>query len=123
MLFSIDRRQTLASWHSDASDMSYLKIAEDLATEAGCKRLAEEFMKKESKLHILVNNSGTSWGEPLEKFSEKGFDKVMALNVKAPFFLTRNLLPALDAGANPGDPARVIMIGSIVGRYLLRPIG
>lgn len=87
----------------------------DLSTAAGCNQVVEDLKLKEELLHILVNNSGTTWGQPIEKFSEKGFDKVMALNVKAPFFMTKALLPLLDKGAVRGDPARIINIGSIVG--------
>ncbi len=64
---------------------------------------------------VLVNNSGVAWGEPLEKYSEKGFDRVFALNVKTVFFLSRALLPLLDKGSTASSPARIINIGSIAG--------
>jgi len=51
----------------------------------------------------------------LAEYPEAGWDKVMALNVKAVFDLTRLLLPQLEAGSRPGDPARVINVGSIDG--------
>ena len=41
--------------------------------------------------------------------------RVMDLNVKAPFTLTRAALPLLDAAAEEDDPSRVINIGSIAG--------
>jgi NAD(P)-dependent dehydrogenase (short-subunit alcohol dehydrogenase family) len=71
-----------------------------------------------TKLDVLVNNSGCSWGEPFEKYSEKGFDKVMNLNVKGLFFLTKVLAPLLAEAGTADSPARVINIGSIAG---LRP--
>lgn len=38
-------------------------------------------------LHILVNNSGVSWGSPFEAVPEdKGWDNVMAVNVKSLFY-------------------------------------
>jgi NAD(P)-dependent dehydrogenase (short-subunit alcohol dehydrogenase family) len=43
---------------------------------------------------------------------------VLDLNVKAPFFLTRALLPLLEAAATADDPARVINIGSIDGIHV-----
>jgi NAD(P)-dependent dehydrogenase (short-subunit alcohol dehydrogenase family) len=64
---------------------------------------------------VLVNNAGANWGAPLADYPEAGWDKVMALNVKAVFNLTRFLLPPLHAAARPGDPARVINVGSIDG--------
>ena len=68
-----------------------------------------------SQLHVLVNNSGVAWGEPLESYSEKGFDKVFAVNVKSLFYLTVACLPLLRAAATPNNPSRVINIGSIAG--------
>ncbi|WOJ95973.1 SDR family oxidoreductase [Congregibacter brevis] len=66
-------------------------------------------------LDILVNNSGATWGAPIDEFPEAGWDKVMDLNVKSPFFLVQKLLPLLSAGASSADPARIINIGSIAG--------
>lgn len=87
----------------------------DLGTRAGCEALAAGV---DGPLDVLVNNSGTSWGEPLERESGRanwGWDKVLDLNVKAPFYLTRALLPALRGAAAPGAPARVVMVGSVAG--------
>ena len=67
------------------------------------------------KLDILVNNAGASWGEPIDEYSEKGWDKVMDTNVKGVFFLTQKLLPLLRSSATAEDPSRVINIGSIDG--------
>ncbi len=68
-----------------------------------------------TKLNILVNNSGIAWGESIESFPESGWDRVMNLNVKSIFFLTKALLPMLEAAATPENPARIINIGSIAG--------
>jgi len=90
-------------------------IPADLSTAEECARLSRELAAKEEALHILVNNAGAAWGAPLEEYPEAGFDKVMDTNVKAMFFLTRNLVPQLEKGSRPGDPARVINVGSIDG--------
>ena len=87
----------------------------DLGTEAGNSQLAAALQEHESALHILVNNAGANWGAPLEAYPDAAWDKVLALNVKAPFLLTRTLVPLLEKAAQPGDPARVINIGSIDG--------
>jgi len=102
---------------------SCVALPGDLSTVDGCDafaaQVAETFTTSRSMeppaLNVLVNNSGTSWGAPLEKFPEAGWDKIMDLNVKAPFFLTKACLPLLRAGATPDDPARVINVGSIAG--------
>ena len=67
----------------------------------------------EPKLHILVNNAGATWGAPLADYPADAFDKVLDLNVKAPFLLTQALLPLIEAAATADDPARIINIGSI----------
>ena len=92
-----------------------ISIPADLSTGAGCTRLAEEISRREKALHILVNNAGAVWGAHIEDYPESGFDKVMDLNVKSIFLLTRDLLPLLQHASRPGDPARVINIGSIDG--------
>jgi NAD(P)-dependent dehydrogenase (short-subunit alcohol dehydrogenase family) len=49
---------------------------------------------REQHLDILVNNAGAAWGAPFDDFPESGWDKVVDLNMKAPFFLTQALLAA-----------------------------
>lgn len=90
----------------------------DVSTVAGCKAMAAAFAEREQKLDILVNNAGAAWGAPIDEFPEVGWDKVMDLNVKSPFFLTQALLPQLKAAASKAQPAKVIMITSIDGQRL-----
>lgn len=91
-----------------------MAIAADLATAEGIAAVAAAVVAS-GPLHILVNNAGTTWGAPIDTFPRAGFDKVLNLNLLAPFELTKALLPALRAGAAEGDPARVINIASIDG--------
>ncbi|ENY82135.1 MULTISPECIES: SDR family oxidoreductase [Sphingopyxis] len=90
----------------------------DLSTVEGCRALAKELEAREEKLDILVNNAGAAWGEPFENFPEAGWDKVMDINVKSPFFLTQALHNLLKAAGTPAQPAKVINIGSIDGMRL-----
>ena len=87
----------------------------DLGTEAGARALADALSAREGALHVLVNNAGANWGAPLADYPDSAWDKVLALNVKGVFHLSRLLLPQLEKGARPGDPARIINIGSIDG--------
>ena len=95
-----------------------IPLPHDVSTVAGCKALAAEFSEREPRLDILVNNAGAAWGEPFEDFPEAGWDKVMDLNLKSPFFLTQALHGALKAAASPDRPAKVINITSIDGLRL-----
>ncbi|WP_033074481.1 SDR family oxidoreductase [Sphingopyxis sp. MWB1] len=90
----------------------------DLATVEGCRALAKELEAREERLDILVNNAGAAWGEPFEGFPEAGWDKVMDINVKSPFFLTQALHGLLKAGGSADQPAKIINIGSIDGMRL-----
>ena len=95
-----------------------IALPQDVSTVAGCKALAAQFAEHEQKLDILVNNAGAAWGEPFEGFPEKGWDKVMDLNVKSPFFLTQALFGPLKAAASAAQPGKVINISSIDGLRL-----
>ena len=85
----------------------------DLSKLENIKALASTISERETKLDILINNSGMSWGAPLEEFPEVGWDRVMDLNVKSLFFLTQSLLPLIRAAGNAEDPSRIINISSI----------
>jgi NAD(P)-dependent dehydrogenase (short-subunit alcohol dehydrogenase family) len=90
-------------------------IPADLSREDECVRLADEVRQREQSLNVLVNNAGATWGAPIEEYPVAGWDKVVNINLKAPFFLTQAFLPLLEAAGTPDDPARVINIGSIDG--------
>jgi len=90
-------------------------VVADLAREDECRRLAEEIAAREGRLDILVNNAGANWGAPLESYDDAAWSRVLDVNVKGVFHLTRFLAPTLEAAARPDDPARVINVGSIDG--------
>ena len=92
-----------------------ISLPADAAGAAGAQELARRYLAKESRLDILVNNAGAAWGAEIETFPEGGWDKVMDINVKAPFFLTQALLGALSAEASADKPSKVINIASIDG--------
>ena len=87
----------------------------DASTRAGVTALVSALAQHESKLDILVNNAGTAWLAQFAEFPEKGWDKVLDLNLKAPFFLTQALHSMLLAAASSSRPAKVINIASIDG--------
>jgi NAD(P)-dependent dehydrogenase (short-subunit alcohol dehydrogenase family) len=92
-----------------------IALPQDVSTVEGVKALAAAYLAKEPKLDILVNNAGAAWGAPFDEFPESGWDKVMNLNLKSPFFLTQALHGALKAAASHDQPAKVINIASIDG--------
>jgi NAD(P)-dependent dehydrogenase (short-subunit alcohol dehydrogenase family) len=94
-----------------------ISLPMDVSTVEGAKALAREFASREDKLDILVNNAGAAWLEPFDKFSEKGWDKVVDLNLKAPFFLSQAFVGPLRNAAKT-QPAKIINVASIDGIFV-----
>jgi NAD(P)-dependent dehydrogenase (short-subunit alcohol dehydrogenase family) len=86
----------------------------DVSTVEGAQGLARALLERTDRLDILVNNAGAAWGESFDRFPEQGWDKVVDLNMKSPFFLTQALHDALRRGA-VRHAAKVINIASIDG--------
>lgn len=120
-------RTYISSRKADACEAAAKRLSElgecaavpaDLSSMDGVRYLRDELARREERLDILVNNAGAVWGENLEAFPESGWDKVLTINLKSPFFLTQQLLPLLEAAATPDLPARIINIGSIDGLHV-----
>jgi NAD(P)-dependent dehydrogenase (short-subunit alcohol dehydrogenase family) len=88
-------------------------LVADLSDEAEIIRLSETIGARESALHLLVNNAGATWGAPLDSYPLDRFNKVLNVNISAPFALTQRFLPLLRAAASEADPARIINIASL----------
>lgn len=95
-------------------------FAGDVGSEEAISALASEVRSRASKLHILINNAGLTWGKAFDQFPHKAWERVMNVNVAGLFTLTRDLLPRLEATATLEDPARIINLGSVMGTS---PIG
>ncbi|CAJ2502923.1 Uu.00g103170.m01.CDS01 [Anthostomella pinea] len=100
-------------------------IPADLLSLSECERLVAELRRREPALHVLVNNSGATWGAAIEEFPDEQWTRILTLNLTRTFTLTQKLLPLLEAAGNrsgttkdkneDGGPAAVINIGSING--------
>lgn len=121
-LLQAGARVVISSRKADACEQARADLAEfgdvaafpaDLSSHDECRRLAGLVTADGEPLHILVNNAGATWGEPLDTFPDAAWDKVVDLNLKSPFWLVRELLPALREAGSADDPARVINVGSI----------
>ena len=107
-----------AACDQTAKDLSALghcvSLPADVSTMEGIRGLVDAYAKHEGSLDILVNNAGAAWGAPYDAFPESGWDKVVDLNMKTPFFLTQALTPMLKKAATD-HLAKVIHIASIDG--------
>ena len=100
---------------SEMYNAECIPVACDLSTMEGMEEFTSFMQSKEEHIDFLINNAGASWGEPYADYSEKGWDKVMDLNVKSIFYLTQKLTPMLSVNATSETPSRVINIGSVDG--------
>lgn len=92
-----------------------IAIPSDMSSVDGIEALVADIGERESKIDILINNAGANWSAPIEDFPEKGWDKVMDINIKSIFFTIQKFLPLLKAAGNTDDPARIINTASING--------
>ncbi|MEE4209279.1 MAG: SDR family oxidoreductase, partial [Parvularcula sp.] len=98
-----------------AKDGEAYGFAADLGTTEGIASLEAFVRDKTDRLDLLVNNAGATWGSTLAEFPEEGWDKVMDVNLKGPFFLTQKMLPLLLKAASPERPAKIVNIASVEG--------
>lgn len=92
-----------------------IAIPSDLSKVEGIEALVAAISAREDKIDILINNAGANWSVPIEDFPEKGWDKVMDINIKSIFFAVQKFIPLLKASGTADEPARVINIASING--------
>ena len=92
-----------------------ISLPQDISTVDGCKALAARITAEAPGLDILVNNAGAAWGADFDEFPESGWDKVLDLNLKSPFFLTQALHGLLKSNASHERPAKFSNIASIDG--------
>jgi len=95
-----------------------ISLPGDISTVEGARALAQQIAEREDSLDILVNNAGAAWAAAFDTFPESGWDKVVDLNLKTPFFLTQALAPLLRKAASAEQPAKVINIASIDGIFV-----
>jgi NAD(P)-dependent dehydrogenase (short-subunit alcohol dehydrogenase family) len=77
-----------------------VSLPADVSTRPASVRWWPPDGTREPHLDILVNNAGAAWGAPFDEFPESGWDKVVDLNLKTPFFLTQALHGALKAAGS-----------------------
>jgi len=73
-------------------------VAADVGREADCEKIVAAARKAFGAVHILVNNAAT-YGpvQPVEKWSARDWDEVMAVNLRGPMLLSRLVLPEMYA--------------------------
>jgi NAD(P)-dependent dehydrogenase (short-subunit alcohol dehydrogenase family) len=86
-------------------------VAADLGTPEGPHELAAKVRELvRGRLDVLVANAGISNASPIEETTVADFDKLFAVNVRAPYFLVQQLLPVLGEGSS------VVLLSSLAAR-------
>ncbi|KAF9071810.1 NAD-P-binding protein [Rhodocollybia butyracea] len=110
-LASIEKIKAELDGQTHGGKVCFLKL--DLSDPRGVKKVAEEFMAKESRLDVLVNNAAIVF-VPFEKTSD-GVSKIITTNLVGPFVFTLTLLPLLaKTAAQEGSDVRIVNLTSLV---------
>ena len=89
-------------------------VGADLSAPDGAHRLARQVRAiVGDRLDILVANAGISKAATIEGTTVEDFDKLFAVNVRAPFFLVQQLLPILGSGSS------VVLVSSLAAHAVL----
>ncbi|CAM5320244.1 SDR family oxidoreductase OS=Streptomyces alboniger OX=132473 GN=CP975_23870 PE=3 SV=1 [Streptomyces alboniger] len=99
----------------EAAGGSAFTLGAELGLPGDAEALWEEFDRHADGLDILVNNAGIGKTPPIEEITEEEYDRVFAVNVKAPFFLVKHGMSRLRNGG------RVINVSSGLARSAAMP--
>jgi NAD(P)-dependent dehydrogenase (short-subunit alcohol dehydrogenase family) len=88
----------------------------DVSQGADAKRAVTETVQRFGGLQILINSAGVLSNATVETVSEEDWDRVMLINTKGPFLMSRAALPAMRASRG----GSIVNIGSILGLYAMK---
>jgi len=95
-------------------------IAADCAREEDILRLVDETLQRVGDVDILVNNAGASWGAAAEDHPTAAWDKVMNLNVRGYFLLSREIAKRSMIARRSGRIINIASIAAVSGGRLVR---
>jgi NAD(P)-dependent dehydrogenase (short-subunit alcohol dehydrogenase family) len=87
-------------------------VAGDVAVEADVQRMVEEGVDRFGALHVLYNNAGVLWKDrdrSVLETDDKWWDRVMAINLKSVFWVTKHGIPHLKVAGG----GSIILMGSV----------
>ena len=88
----------------------------ELDNRNSVKNFTASIAEREPNLGIIVNNAGQVWNAPLEIYPLDEFERVLQVDLVAPFAIISDLLPLLEQSAlSSASPARIINVGSADG--------
>lgn len=107
-----EAKETCGLVHSHGAEAQLLKC--DVSDDAGVRRMVDQIRERFGKLNVLVNNAGMTYfieHKNLDELTEEKWDRILAVNLKGPFFVTRAAAPLIrDSGGGA-----VVNISSVAG--------
>ena len=76
-----------------------------------CESMVKKAIEKNEKIDVLVNNAGITKDNLLMRMSEEDFDKVIDVNLKGTFNITKNVIPYMMKQRK----GKIVNISSVVG--------
>lgn len=93
-----------------------IAVAGDVTDSVVIETLVHEAVKfGNGKLHIIINNAGYAWDDPIDKIKDKQWETIINLHNTAPFKLIRAAAPYFMV--KDGEPRSIVNISSTSGIY------
>lgn len=119
--FEINGYNLVINYVSKSTDLNKLKeefkqtevlfVKTDVTNYESCENMVKEAIAKFGKIDVLVNNAGITKDGLLMRMKEEDFDKVIKVNLKGTFNMTKNVIPYMMKQKN----GRIVNIASVVG--------
>jgi NAD(P)-dependent dehydrogenase (short-subunit alcohol dehydrogenase family) len=72
----------------------------DVTQAIDCQRVADRILREFGRIHVLFNNAGIMRRASVTELSEQDWDRVMAVNVKSIFLMSRLVIPIMAEGGS-----------------------
>jgi 3-oxoacyl-[acyl-carrier protein] reductase len=110
-----DAESTAAEAHE--SGVRAVTVACDVADDGQVRAMIERCRAEFGRLDVVVNNAGTTHfvkHTDLEEMTEERWDRILAVNLKGPFFVSRAAIPLMRAGSG-GSIVNVASVAGVAG--------
>lgn len=107
----VSERTDLQALKEEFKGTEVLFVKTDVTNYESCENMVKEAIGKFGKIDVLVNNAGITKDGLLMRMKEEDFDKVINVNLKGTFNMTKNVIPYMIKQRN----GKIVSIASVVG--------
>lgn len=101
----------LSEFFKQGNNIEVLFVKTDVTDYNSCEKMVKQAIEKFGRIDVLVNNAGITKDGLLMRMKEEDFDKVIDVNLKGTFNVTKNVIPYMMKQKN----GRIVNISSVVG--------